>query len=88
MPETTHGVAVLNHQGSGTGGPLTGEKSARAHSGVPQTAVASFQSLHHFLAGIAPLPEGENILFNDKFATEADYLNLTSLCLQFVHIIL
>ena len=36
---------------------------------VPQTGFWSFQLLHRFLAGNAPLPEGENILFNGKIKT-------------------
>ena len=73
---------ALNSQGSADGG-----KRARAQC-VPQTGAWSSLLLRHYPAGIAPLPKGENILFNDKFKTEADYLNMTSLCLQFLHIIL
>lgn len=36
---------------------------------VPQTGFWSFQLLHRFPAGNAPLPEGENILFNGKIKT-------------------
>ena len=46
---------------------LTGENLGE-HS-VPQTGFWSFQLLHRFPAGNAPLPEGENILFNGKIKT-------------------
>lgn len=68
-------------------GAAEGEERARAWC-APQTGAWSFPLLRHYPAGIAPVPKGENILFNDKFTTEADYLNVTSLCLRFLHIIL
>lgn len=68
-------------------GSAHGEKTAGAQC-VPQTGAWSFPLPRRCPAGTAPSPKAENILFNDKFKTEADYLNVTSLCLQFLRIIL
>ena len=77
-------AAVSNRPWLSTAGPADGRVWGKQC--IPQTGVWSSQSLHRFPAGNAPVPEGENILFNAK-SKQADYFNMTSLypsfCISF-----
>lgn len=78
-------AAVSNRPRLSTAGLLAGESGATQC--LPQTAVWSSQSPHRFPAGNAPVPEGENTLFNGKIKTSR-LLQYDLSVPQFLHIIL